>query len=243
MDQEPNPSDSGIQEQLDEFDAWMEGFEIGDDEVPTEEVSPELMKEILEEIDEAQLKKDVDDMLRQRCNSREEHQYHVDQMQKYLKNDIIWESRKERLSLPTLQKPTLFYHSCQRDPKAPPMTMLNQDLFYLKYGNSGPKKYTLSLHKYPAVPFPDDDIKERTSRWVSKRFIKFNVYAQYGVEHWKNIWAKQFHIKMKKEKRDKPKEVYSDSKIVKVIRTSYELGHEHKFITELIVRIANGKID
>ncbi|GKC18437.1 hypothetical protein Tco_1020587 [Tanacetum coccineum] len=243
MDQEPNPSDSGTQEQLDEFDAWMEGFETCDDEVPTEEVSPELMKEISEEIDEAQLKKAVDDMLRQRCNSGEEHQYHVDQMQKYLKNDIVWESRKERLSLPTLQKPTPFYHSCQRDLKAPPMTMMNQDMFYLKYGNSGPKKYTLSLHKYPAVPFPDDDIEERTSRWVSKRLIKFNVYAQYGVEHWKNIWAKQFHIKMKKEKRDKPKEVYSDSKIVKVIRTSYELGHEHKFITELIVRIANGKID
>ncbi|GJS70583.1 hypothetical protein Tco_0703424 [Tanacetum coccineum] len=47
---------------------------------------------------------------------------------------------------------------------------------------------------------------------------------------------------MKKEKRDKPKEVYSDSTIIEVIRTSYELGHEHKFITGLIVRRANGKI-
>nr|GEU64651.1 probable aldo-keto reductase 2 [Tanacetum cinerariifolium] len=170
MDQEPNPPDSGIQEQLDEFDAWMEGFRTDDDEVPTEEVSPELMKEM-----------------------------------------------KERLSLPTPQKPNLVYHSCQRDPKAPPMTLLNQDMFYLKY--------------------------ERTLRWASKRLRKFNVYARYSVEHWKNMWAKQFHIRMKKEKRDKPEEVYSDSKIVEVIRTSYELGHEYKFITELIVRRANGKID
>nr|GEY26291.1 hypothetical protein [Tanacetum cinerariifolium] len=46
MDQEPNPLDS------------------------------ELIEEISEEINEAQLKKVVDDMLRQRCNSREEHQYH-----------------------------------------------------------------------------------------------------------------------------------------------------------------------
>ncbi|GKB74385.1 hypothetical protein Tco_0935797 [Tanacetum coccineum] len=52
------------------------------------------------------------------------------------------------------------------------MTLLNQDLFYLKYGNSGPKKYTLSLHK-----------------------------------------------------------------------TSYELGHEHQFITKIVVRRSNGKID
>ncbi|GKA43075.1 hypothetical protein Tco_0735735 [Tanacetum coccineum] len=91
----------------------MDGFGTDDDEVPTEKVSPELMEEISEEIDEAQLKKVVDDMLKQRCNSREEHQYHVDQI-------------------------------CQRDPKAPPITLQNQDLFYLKHGNSGTKKYTLS---------------------------------------------------------------------------------------------------
>nr|GEX74773.1 hypothetical protein [Tanacetum cinerariifolium] len=109
--------------------------------------------------------------------------------------------------------------------------------------DSGTKKYTLSLHKYPTIPFPDDDIKARTSRWVSKRLKKFNVYARYGVEHWKNMWAKKFHIRSHKEKRDKPEEVYSDSKIVEVIRTSYELGHEHKFIKELIMRRANGKID
>ncbi|GJY92508.1 hypothetical protein Tco_0508290 [Tanacetum coccineum] len=158
-----------------------------DDEVPTEEVSQELMEGMLGEIDESQLQKA--------------------------------ESKKESLSLPTSKKPKPIYHSCQRDPKAPPMTLLNQDLFYLKYGNSGPKKYTLSLHKYLTVPFPDDDIKERTLRWVNKR------------------------IKRQKEKRDKPEEVYSDSKIVEVIRTLYELGHEHQFITEIIVRRANGKID
>ncbi|GKC40624.1 hypothetical protein Tco_1053008 [Tanacetum coccineum] len=55
--------------------------------------------------------------------------------------------------------------------------------------------------------------------------------------------AKQFHIRRQKEKRDKPKEVYSDSKIIEVIKTLYELGHEHKIITEIIVRRANEKID
>ncbi|GJY24158.1 hypothetical protein Tco_0397816 [Tanacetum coccineum] len=56
------------------------------------------------------------------------------------------------------------------------------------------------------------------------------------------MWAKKFLIRRQKEKRDKPEEVYSDSKIVKVIKTLYELGHEHQFITEIIVRRANGKI-
>ncbi|GKC51897.1 hypothetical protein Tco_1074642 [Tanacetum coccineum] len=69
--------------------------------------------------------------------SGEEHQYHLDQMQNYLKSDIVWESRKERLSLPTQKKKALVVHSCQRDSKALPMTLLNEDLFCLKFGNSG----------------------------------------------------------------------------------------------------------
>nr|GEX77470.1 hypothetical protein [Tanacetum cinerariifolium] len=132
------------------------------------------------------------------------------------------ESRKERLSLPTPKKPTLVYHSCQSDPKAPLMTLLNQDLIYVKYGNSGPKKYTLSLHKYPTIPFPKNDIEEQTSRWVSKRIRRFNVYAQYSVEHKKNLWAKQDHIGRQKQLRDKPKEVYLESKIIKLGIESYQ---------------------
>ncbi|GJY84556.1 hypothetical protein Tco_0497932 [Tanacetum coccineum] len=144
-------------------------------------------------------------------------------MQSYLKSDIVWESGKERLSFLTPQKPALVYHNCQRDPKAPPITLLNQDLFYLKYGKLGAKKYTLSLHKFPVVPFPNDDIEEQTSKW--------------------NLWAKQDHIRRQKELRDKPEEFCSESKIIKVIKTSYKLGHEHKFIIEIVVRRANGKID
>ncbi|GJX04921.1 hypothetical protein Tco_0190837, partial [Tanacetum coccineum] len=92
----------------------------------------------------------------------------------------------------------------------------------MKAGNKGPKKYILSLHKYPAVPFSDDDIEERTSRW--------------------NIRGKKDHIRSQKHVKDNPHEVYSESKIVEIIRTTYELGHKHKFITEIIVRRANRKI-
>ncbi|GKB87474.1 hypothetical protein Tco_0959746 [Tanacetum coccineum] len=45
------------------------------------------------------------------------------------------------------------------------------------------------------------------------------------------------------EERDKPKKFTHNSKIVEVIKTSYELGHKHMFITEIMVRIANGKIN
>nr|GEW13255.1 hypothetical protein [Tanacetum cinerariifolium] len=70
---------------------------------------------------------------------------------------------------------------------------------------------------------------------VNKCVKKFNPYARYGVEHWKNPHAKIFNIRKQKEP-GKPKEViYSNSKIIQVIKTYWELGHEHKFITEIIV--------
>ncbi|GKD64414.1 hypothetical protein Tco_1306522, partial [Tanacetum coccineum] len=181
----------------------IDGFSTDDDEVPTKEVSQELVEEVSEEVDEVKPRKVVDDMLRQRCTLGEEHQYHIDKMQNYLKNDIVWESKKERLSLPTLQKPALVYQ----------------------------------------IPFPDDDNEERTSRWVKKHIKKFNPYARYSVEHWNNRWAMQFYIRMQHEQGNLIKEVYFRSQIVEVIRTLFELGHEHKFITEIIMRRANGRID
>ncbi|GJV26884.1 hypothetical protein Tco_1383332 [Tanacetum coccineum] len=159
-------------EQLYEFDAWMDDFGTNDDEVPSKEVSPELLKEISREVDEAQLHKAVNDMLR---------------------FSII---------------------SYQRDPKNPLMTLLNQDLFYLKYGNAGLKKCVPSLHRYLTVPFPENDLEELTSRWVSKCVKRFNCYARYSVKHWKNLWAKQHHIRRQEQKRDNLDEVYLESKIV-----------------------------
>ncbi|GJY86469.1 hypothetical protein Tco_0500495 [Tanacetum coccineum] len=178
--EEPGPSTSGNQEQDDEFDFWTKSYASDDDEIPTKQVSQDIMKEISLTIDEAKLKKMTDEMLRQRCTLGDEHQYHIDQMKNFLQNDIIWESRKEILK-----------------------------------GNSGPEKIVLSLHKFPAIVFDDDDIEERTSRWVNKR---------------------------QKEPGRPKEEIYSNSKIVQVIKTFWELGHEHKFITEIVARRANGCI-
>nr|GEW81344.1 zinc knuckle CX2CX4HX4C [Tanacetum cinerariifolium] len=96
-------------------------------------------------VDEAKLRKVVAEMLRQRCTSGDEHQCHIDEMQNFLENYIVWESRKEILSLPFPQKPILVV-SYQRDLKAPAQSLVNQDLLYLKKGNSGPENFVLSLH-------------------------------------------------------------------------------------------------
>ncbi|GKD64772.1 hypothetical protein Tco_1306880 [Tanacetum coccineum] len=179
---EPGPSTSGNQEQLDDFDFWMDKYATDDDELPAEKVSQGT------------------------CG----------------------------------RNPSPVVQSCQRDPKAHALSLVNQDLLYLKKGNSGSMKYVLSLHKFLVVIFPNDGIEERTSRWVDKCVNKFNPYARYSVEHWKNPHAKIFYIKRQKEPGNPIEEVYSNSKIVQVIETTGELGHEHKFVTKIIVRRAIG---
>ncbi|GJZ03305.1 hypothetical protein Tco_0536580 [Tanacetum coccineum] len=237
--EEQAPSTLGNQEQDDDFDFWTDSYASDDDEIPSKQVSQEIMEEVSLTIDEAKLRKMADEMLRQRCTSGDEHQYHIDQMKNFLKSDIVWESRKEILVSPHPRKTTPLVHSCQRDPEAPALSLINQDLLYLKKGNSGPEKIVLSLHKFPAIIFNDDDIEERTSRWVNKCVKKFNPYARYGVEHWKNPHAKIFYIRKQKEPGKPKEEIYSNSKIVQVIKTYWELGHEHKFITEIVARRAN----
>ncbi|GJR44936.1 hypothetical protein Tco_1313039 [Tanacetum coccineum] len=128
----PCPSTSGNQEQLDDFDFWTDSYATDDDELSIKKVSQELVEEMSQTVDEIQI---------------------------FLKNDIVWESRKEILVSPYLQKPTTVIQSCQRDPKAPALSL------------------------FPAVIFPDDDIEERTSRWVDKYVKKFNHYARYNYKN------------------------------------------------------------
>ncbi|GJU43481.1 retrovirus-related pol polyprotein from transposon TNT 1-94 [Tanacetum coccineum] len=166
--EEPGLSTSGNQEHDDDFDFWTDSYASDDDEILTKQVSQDIMEEISLTIDEAKLKKIADEMLRQRCTSGDEHQYHIDQMKNFLQSDIVWESRKEILCIK-----------------------------------------------------------------------KFNPYARYGVENWKNPHAKIFYIRRQKEPGRPKEEIYSNSKIIQVIKTFWELGHEHKFITEIVARRAN----
>ncbi|GJY51530.1 hypothetical protein Tco_0442377 [Tanacetum coccineum] len=90
-------------------------------------------------------------------------------------------NKKENSCISTCpRKITPLVQSCQRDPEAPALSLINQDLLYLKKGNSGPEKIVLSLHKFPEIVFNDDDIEERTSRWVNKCIKKFNSMPRYG---------------------------------------------------------------
>ncbi|GKB25857.1 hypothetical protein Tco_0865258 [Tanacetum coccineum] len=164
-------SSLGNQEQHD-FDFWTDSYASDDDEILTEQVSQDFMDELSQTIDEARLHKVVNEMLRQQCTSGDEHQYHIDQMHNFLKNDVK------------------------------------------KKGSKGPDMIVMSLHKFLVVRFLDDEIKERTSRWVNKCLKKFNPYARYNVEHWKNPQARIFYIKRQQEPRKPKEEIYSNLKII-----------------------------
>ncbi|GKE85995.1 hypothetical protein Tco_1559737, partial [Tanacetum coccineum] len=153
--EESGPSTSGNQEQDDEFDFWTDSYASDDDDIPTKQVAQDIMEEISLTIDEAKLKRMMDEMLRQICTSG-------DEMKNFLQSDIIWESRKEILVPSHPQKITPLVQSCQRDPEAPVQFLINQDLLYWKKGNSGLEKILFSLHTFPTIVFNDDDIEERT---------------------------------------------------------------------------------
>ncbi|GKG02873.1 hypothetical protein Tco_0310509, partial [Tanacetum coccineum] len=59
-----------------------------------------------------------------------------------------------------------------------------------------------------------EQVEERTSRWVNNYVKKFNPYARYDVEHWKNPHAKIFYIRKQKEPGKPKEEIYSNSKII-----------------------------
>ncbi|GJX98749.1 hypothetical protein Tco_0355768 [Tanacetum coccineum] len=173
-DAHPEGENSAKRQNTSEYEAYVSG-ESSSRQVNEEERGPStLVKEMANE------------MLRQRCTSGDEHQYHIDQMKNFWKSDIVGEN-----------------------PEALELSLINQDLLYLKKGSSGPEKIVFSHHKFPTIIFNNDDIEERTSRWVNKCVKKFNPYARYGFEHWKNPHAKIFYIKKQKEP-GKPKEEVPD---------------------------------
>nr|GEX80728.1 hypothetical protein [Tanacetum cinerariifolium] len=188
---EPGPSKSVNQDQYDDFDFYTNSYATDDDDVlSNKKVPQELMDDMSQTVDEAKLCKVVNEMLRQQCTSGDEHKYHIDQMQNFSKSDIVWESIKDIIVLLYQPKHTSVVQSRQRDPKAYALTLVKQDLLYLKKGNTGSEKIALSLYKFLAVRFLDNDIEERTSKWLGVESYQQNVKLTaptitfYGIEEY-----------------------------------------------------------
>ncbi|GJR36163.1 retrovirus-related pol polyprotein from transposon TNT 1-94 [Tanacetum coccineum] len=168
-DAHPEGENSAKRQKTSEYKAYVSG-ESSSGQVNVEEPGPSTLvtQDIIEEIsltiDEAKLKKMADEMLRQRCTSGDEHQYHIDQMKNFLQSDIVLRRS--------------FCH-----------------------------------------------------------FINFQQLSSMMM-----ILKNRLPDRTQKEPGRPKEEIYSNSKIVQVIKTYWKLGHEHKFITEIVARRANDYI-
>ncbi|GJX57093.1 hypothetical protein Tco_0286990 [Tanacetum coccineum] len=87
-DAHPEGENSAKRQKTLEYEAYTDSYASDNDEIPTKQVTQDIIEEISLTIDEAKLKKMADEMLRQRCTSGDEHQYHIDQMKNFLQSDI-----------------------------------------------------------------------------------------------------------------------------------------------------------
>ncbi|GJU69017.1 putative ribonuclease H-like domain-containing protein [Tanacetum coccineum] len=140
-------------------------------QIPTKQVTQDIMEEISLTIDEAKLKKMADEMLRQRCTSGDEHPYHINQMKNFLQSDIVWESRKEILVSPYPRKITPLVQSCQRDPEAPALSLINQYLL-TDFQMSSMRELTFFLGLQ--VKQKDDGIFISQDKYVADILKKFD---------------------------------------------------------------------
>ncbi|GKE68235.1 hypothetical protein Tco_1526307 [Tanacetum coccineum] len=189
---------TSVKKQQQEYDSWSKDQGNDDDQVPTEEITQDFLDEswILTTNYQKCMQDALDDMMRIRCNSGEEHAYHLDQMKRYIENRIVWESKTEEVTEQVPVGPSLLYRGCDRNQKAPPR-----------------------------------------ARKVIKRF---KLEARYAVQHWKGTWVKISYIKEQLTTRPNPDDVYSDQKIVELIRIQYDQGHRQEFMKEIYVRRADG---
>nr|GFA00407.1 retrovirus-related Pol polyprotein from transposon TNT 1-94 [Tanacetum cinerariifolium] len=84
----------------------------------------------------------------------------------------VVDEMKEILVSPHPQRATLIVQSCQRDPKAPALSLVNQDLLYLKIGNSD-RKSTSSGCQILSVKLVCWSTKKQSSMAIS------SVKAEY----------------------------------------------------------------
>ncbi|GJS39952.1 hypothetical protein Tco_0564995 [Tanacetum coccineum] len=66
-------------------------------------------------------------------------------MKNFLQSDIVWESRKEILVSSHPQKITPLVQSCQRDPEAPALSLINQAFVHEKKEIQVPEKIILFI--------------------------------------------------------------------------------------------------
>ncbi|GJV94373.1 hypothetical protein Tco_1545950 [Tanacetum coccineum] len=112
-----------------------------------------------------------------------------------------------------------------------------------RYGNFEEIKYVLSLHKIHTIPFPEEDLKEKINRWVRKEFKTFNKETRLSIQYWTDSWHKRMYKINYRKVNDNPEELFSDHRIVEVVRVTTEQLYMLDYMEQIIVMRENNKPD
>ncbi|GJX97830.1 hypothetical protein Tco_0353628 [Tanacetum coccineum] len=112
-----------------------------------------------------------------------------------LKVDNEWKVRKElKFCFSTSPKTTPLVQSCQRDPEAPALSLINQDLLYLKKGSSGQKDIARRANEC-IVSITEPDYKNLNKNDIEDMYLlimngKVPDYAETGL-----LWSLSVFIR------------------------------------------------
>ncbi|GJU33851.1 hypothetical protein Tco_1182205, partial [Tanacetum coccineum] len=109
------------------------------------------------------------------------------------------------------------------------------------YGNTKKKRYVLSLYKIHAISFPEKDLEEKLIRWVRKEFKTFNEEARLSIQHWADTWHKRMYKLNNMKVKDNPEELFSDHRIVEVVRVRTEQQYGLDYMNQIIMMRENDK--
>nr|GEW25341.1 hypothetical protein [Tanacetum cinerariifolium] len=129
-----------------------------------------------------------------------------------MNNLIVSESRDKDLTRQVPDDTASVYVGCERDVNTLARYLYSKDLFFLKHGNTKARKYVLSLHKFHATSFLEDDVEEVLTSG--------------------NVTAEQDQIQMKSSQ---------NKKIIEIIRGLYHETYEQYLIEEVCVKRADDK--
>nr|GEY92734.1 putative reverse transcriptase domain-containing protein [Tanacetum cinerariifolium] len=88
---------------------------------------------------------------------------------------------------------------------------------------------------------PKNDLEEKLTRCVRKEFKTFNKEARLSIQYCKETWHKKFYILKQRKERVDPDEVFSDHKIVEVVRITTDKKYGLDFLEEIIVKRDDNK--
>nr|GEV86211.1 hypothetical protein [Tanacetum cinerariifolium]GEV89633.1 hypothetical protein [Tanacetum cinerariifolium]GEW06049.1 hypothetical protein [Tanacetum cinerariifolium] len=86
------------------------------------------------------------------------------------------------------------------------------------------------------MPQQEDDLEELLKRLIRKVFTKFHVTARLSLHHWKSNRAKMYYWKCLSKTRLDLDEVFSNRKIIDIVRVRHHEVYGHEQIDEVCVK-------